>query len=122
VTKAEVVATILQNSKNLERAQVVEVLEAFFDVVKTKMSQGENIYIRGFGSFVNKKRARKIAQNITKRQPVVIPEHFVPVFKPAQEFLDKVKELPIENQSEGVVAEKAAKTSIKPGKAAKAVK
>ncbi len=118
MTKAEVVSAILQNTKDLDRTQVLEVLESFFGVVKTKMSEGENIYIRGFGSFVNKKRAQKLAQNITKKEPVIIPEHFVPIFKPAQEFLDKVKGLQLESE-EVVVEIPAAKAKTKPEKASK---
>ncbi|MBU7576489.1 MAG: HU family DNA-binding protein, partial [Flavihumibacter sp.] len=56
-------------------------------------SQGENIYIRGFGSFITKKRAAKIGRNITKNVAVEIPEHFIPAFKPAKEFVQEVTKL-----------------------------
>jgi DNA-binding protein HU-beta len=55
------------------------------------MSKGENIYVRGFGSFVNKKRAQKVARNISKNTSLVIEEHFVPSFKPAKVFVEQVK-------------------------------
>ena len=57
------------------------------------MSQGENIYIRGFGSFITKKRAAKIGRNIKKNIAVDIPEHYIPAFKPAKEFVHEVKKL-----------------------------
>jgi len=55
------------------------------------MISGENVYVRGFGSFVVKKRAQKTARNISKNTAIIIPEHFVPSFKPAKVFVDKVK-------------------------------
>jgi DNA-binding protein HU-beta len=55
------------------------------------MAAGENIYVRGFGSFVNKKRARKIARNISKNTAIVIDEHYVPSFKPSKVFVDKIR-------------------------------
>jgi DNA-binding protein HU-beta len=66
-------------------------VEAFFSVVKNSMATGENIYVRGFGSFVNRKRAKKIARNISKNTAIVIEEHFVPSFKPSKIFVDKIK-------------------------------
>ena len=113
MTKAEVVAAILQNTKDMDKTQVLDVLENFFDVVKDKMATGENVYIRGFGSFVTKKRAQKIAQNITKKEPVVIPAHYVPVFKPAQEFLEKVKTLKVEPEIEDKKSSEKPKLKVK---------
>ena len=55
------------------------------------MSEGENIYVRGFGSFVNKKRARKIGRNISKNTSIMIEEHYVPSFKPSKTFVEKIK-------------------------------
>ena len=63
----------------------------FFKVVKTSMVGGENVYVRGFGSFVVKKRAKKTARNISKNTAIIIPEHFVPSFKPAKTFVERVK-------------------------------
>jgi DNA-binding protein HU-beta len=70
---------------------VTQTVEAFFKVVKDSMAEGENIYVRGFGSFINKKRAKKIARNISKNTAIVIDEHFVPSFKPSKVFIEKIK-------------------------------
>jgi len=69
-------------------------VEAFFSVVKNTMADGNNIYVRGFGSFVNKKRAKKIARNISKNTALVIEEHYVPSFKPSKIFTEKIKKSP----------------------------
>jgi len=66
-------------------------LKLFFKVVKGAMIGGENVYVRGFGSFVVKKRAEKTARNISKNTAIIIPAHYVPTFKPAKTFVEKVK-------------------------------
>jgi DNA-binding protein HU-beta len=78
-------------ANGIEKEQISAVVEAFFEVVKTSMEKGENIYMRGFGSFVNKKRARKIARNITAKKSMVVEAHFIPSFKPAKVFMEKIK-------------------------------
>ena len=93
MTKAEVVQQIADKT-GIDKADVYTTVEAFFSVVKNSMSNGENIYIRGFGSFVNKKRARKVGRNISKNTAIVIDEHYVPSFKPSKVFLEKVKNSP----------------------------
>jgi len=90
VTKAEVIAQIADQT-GIDKSDVQITVEAFFSVVKNSMAGGENIYIRGFGSFVNKKRAKKIARDILKNTAIVIDEHYVPSFKPSKVFIDKVK-------------------------------
>ena len=90
VTKAEVVQQIAEKT-GIDKADVYTTVEAFFSVVKNSMAEGENIYVRGFGSFVNKKRAKKIGRNISKNTAMVIEEHFVPSFKPSKVFVDKIK-------------------------------
>ncbi|HBH25377.1 MAG TPA: integration host factor subunit beta [Cytophagales bacterium] len=90
MTKAEVIAQI-SDQTGIDKTDVQETVEAFLSVVKNSMAEGENIYIRGFGSFVNKKRARKIARNISKNTAIVIDEHFVPSFKPSKVFVEKIK-------------------------------
>jgi len=90
VTKAEIIAEIAEKT-GIDKADVSVSVEAFFSVVKSTMADGENIYVRGFGSFVNKKRARKIARNISKNTAIVIDEHFVPAFKPSKVFVEKIK-------------------------------
>lgn len=90
VTKADVIAQIADKT-GIDKADVSVTVEAFFNVVKSSMADGENIYVRGFGSFVNKKRAKKIARNISKNTAIVIDEHFVPSFKPSKVFTSKIK-------------------------------
>ncbi|HLW21068.1 MAG TPA: HU family DNA-binding protein [Cyclobacteriaceae bacterium] len=90
VTKAEVIAKISEKT-GIQKDDVTQTIEAFFKVVKDSMSEGENIYVRGFGSFVNKKRAKKIARNISKNTAIVIDEHYVPAFKPSKVFIEKIK-------------------------------
>lgn len=71
---------------------VLVTLESFFTEVKDTLATGENVYIRGFGSFVVKKRAEKIGRHIKKNKAIVIPEHYIPAFKPAKIFIDTVKD------------------------------
>jgi len=90
VTKADIINEIADQT-GIDKADVQEAIEAFFSVIKNSMAEGENIYIRGFGSFINKKRARKVARNISKNTAIVIDEHFVPSFKPSKVFAEKIK-------------------------------
>jgi len=90
VTKADIINEISEKT-GIDKTDVQTTVEAFFSVIKKSMSEGENIYVRGFGSFVNKKRAKKIARNISKNTAIVIEEHFVPSFKPSKMFTEKIK-------------------------------
>jgi DNA-binding protein HU-beta len=90
VTKSDVINEISEKT-GIDKLDVQASVEAFFSVVKTSMADGKNIYVRGFGSFVNKKRAKKIARNISKNTAIVIEEHYVPNFKPSKIFIDKIK-------------------------------
>jgi|TARA_R110000796_G_scaffold96719_1_gene203094 DNA-binding protein HU-beta len=90
VTKADVINQIAEKT-GIDRSDVTTTVETLFTVVKDSMAEGENIYVRGFGSFVNKKRAKKIARNISKNTAIVIDEHFVPSFKPSKVFVEQVK-------------------------------
>jgi DNA-binding protein HU-beta len=90
VTKADIISEIAEKT-GIDKADVSVTVEAFFSVVKNSMAEGENIYVRGFGSFVNKKRARKIARNISKNTAMVIDEHYIPSFKPSKVFVEKIK-------------------------------
>ncbi|MBC6991361.1 MULTISPECIES: HU family DNA-binding protein [Hymenobacter] len=90
MTKAEVIAEIAEKT-GIEKADVSSTVEAFFKVVKDSMAEGSNIYVRGFGSFVNKKRAKKVARNISKNTSIIIDEHFIPSFKPSKTFTSKIK-------------------------------
>lgn len=93
MTKADVINEIAEKT-GIDKADVQASVEAFFSVVKDNMASGENVYVRGFGSFVNKKRAKKIARNISKNTAIVIDEHFIPSFKPSKMFIEKVKNSP----------------------------
>jgi DNA-binding protein HU-beta len=90
MTKADIISEI-STKTGIEKVDVQETVEAFFKVIKNSMIGGENVYVRGFGSFVVKKRAQKTARNISKNTAIIIPEHYVPSFKPAKVFVDKVK-------------------------------
>ena len=90
MTKADVIAQISEKT-GVEKADVQQTLETFFTVVKDSLADGENLYVRGFGSFINKKRARKVARNISKGESMIIDEHYVPSFKPAKVFVEQVK-------------------------------
>ncbi len=91
MTKAEVINEI-SDQTGIERKDVQATVETFFSVVKESMVEGKNIYVRGFGSFVNKKRAKKIARNISKNTSIVIDEHFIPSFKPSKSFVSQIKD------------------------------
>jgi DNA-binding protein HU-beta len=90
MTKAEIVTEII-NKTGLEKVVVQGTVEAFMETMKQSMVKGENIYLRGFGTFLLKKRAAKTGRNITKNTAVKIPAHMIPAFKPSKEFIDDVK-------------------------------
>jgi DNA-binding protein HU-beta len=97
--KADLVATISEKT-GVPKVDVLVTLEMFFKEVKNSLAEGENVYIRGFGSFVIKKRAKKIGRHIKKNEAIEIPEHFIPSFKPAKIFVEQVKENVTELPSE----------------------
>ncbi|MBR5464484.1 MAG: integration host factor subunit beta [Alistipes sp.] len=90
MTKADIVSEIAKNT-GVEKVQVMAIVEAFMESVKNSMESGNNVYLRGFGSFIIKKRATKVARNISKNTTITIPEHNIPAFKPAKSFAAKVK-------------------------------
>ncbi len=90
MTKADVITKISEQT-GIDKTDVSATVEAFFSVVKNSMADGNNVYVRGFGSFVNKKRARKVARNISKNTAIIIDEHFIPSFKPSKVFIEKIK-------------------------------
>lgn len=90
MTKADIVNEI-SRSTGLEKAAVLEIVEKFMEVVKGNMSEGNNVYLRGFGSFIIKTRKEKTARNISKNTAIKIPEHKIPAFKPSRVFMDKIK-------------------------------
>ncbi len=90
MTKADIVSEIAKQT-GAEKVLIQDVVEAFMDEVKESLAKGENVYLRGFGSFIVKKRATKVARNISKNTTIVIPEHNIPAFKPAKTFSAKLK-------------------------------
>lgn len=90
MTKAEIVNEI-SKSTGLDKTQVLTTVEKFMQVVKESLSEGENVYLRGFGSFIVKVRQQKTARNISKNTTIVIPEHKIPAFKPSKVFMEEVK-------------------------------
>ena len=90
--KADLVNKI-SDKTGIPKVDVLVTLETMFKEVKDTLASGENIYIRGFGSFITKKRAAKIGRNIKKNTAVHIPEHFIPAFKPSKEFMKEVKQI-----------------------------
>ena len=90
MTKADIVNEIAKNT-GIEKVTVQKTVEAFMETVKDSMVKGSNVYLRGFGSFIVKKRAKKTARNISKNTTIIIPAHNIPAFKPAKTFVNKVK-------------------------------
>lgn len=85
MTKAELVNEISLKT-GADRKEVLQIVERFTDNVKISLANGENVYLRGFGSFIVKHRAEKVARNINKNISVVVPAHDVPAFKPSRDF------------------------------------
>ena len=90
MTKADIVNEIAKNT-GIEKVTAQKTVEAFMESVKDSMVAGNNVYLRGFGSFIVKKRAKKTARNISKTTTIIIPAHNIPAFKPAKTFINKVK-------------------------------
>ena len=90
MTKADIVNEISEKT-GIEKMTVQATIEAFMKTIRNSMVEGKNVYLRGFGTFVVKKRAEKIGRNISKNTTVVIPAHYIPAFKPAKTFSERVK-------------------------------
>ena len=90
MTKAHIVNEITKNT-GVDKEMVLNIIEAFMEAIKNSIAQEENVYLRGFGSFVVKKRAQKTARNIPKNTAMIIPEHNIPSFKPAKTFTELLK-------------------------------
>ncbi|HBF87816.1 MAG TPA: integration host factor subunit beta [Bacteroidales bacterium] len=90
MTKADIINEISKKT-GIEKVTVQKSVEAFMESIKDSLVKGNNVYLRGFGSYVVKKRAKKTARNISKNTTIIIPEHFIPSFKPAKSFVNKVK-------------------------------
>ena len=90
MTKIEIVREIASKT-GLEKKDVLVIVESLMETIKTSMTNGEEVFLRGFGSFIIKHRADKTARNISKNTTIIVPAHDIPVFKPAKEFMDQVK-------------------------------
>jgi len=90
MTKQDLVNDISKQT-GIEKVAVSKTVEALMETIKSSMVKNQNIFLRGFGSFIVKKRAKKTARNISKNTTMIIPEHFIPAFKPAKEFMVKIK-------------------------------
>ena len=93
--KADIVNEIAKNT-GIDKGTVLATVESFMEAVKDSLANNENVYLRGFGSFIVKKRAQKTARNISKNTTLIIPEHNIPAFKPAKSFVAQVKKLDVE--------------------------
>lgn len=90
MTKADIVNEIAK-STGVEKVLVQTIVEAFMENVRNSLIDNNNVYLRGFGSFIIKKRVQKVARNISKNTTITIPEHNIPAFKPSKSFVAKVK-------------------------------
>ena len=90
MTKAEIVTEIAAKT-GIEKQVVMQVVEGMMETIKTSMINGEEVFLRGFGSFIIKHRAEKTARNISKNTTMIIPAHNIPAFKPAKSFVEKLK-------------------------------
>lgn len=90
MTKTDIVNEIAK-STGVEKVLVQTIVEAFMENVRNSLIDNNNVYLRGFGSFIIKKRAQKVARNISKNTTITIPEHNIPAFKPSKSFVAKVK-------------------------------
>ena len=95
MTKEAFVNEIAKNT-GIEKVQVQQVVESFMENIKETMMAGNNVYLRGFGSFIIKRRAQKVARNISKNTTITIPAHNIPAFKPSKTFAGEVKAKSIE--------------------------
>jgi len=91
MTKADIVNEVSKNT-GIEKVVVQKAVEATMEAIKGSLAEGDNVYLRGFGSFIIKKRAQKTARNISKNTTIIIPEHNIPAFKPAKTFVNSVKD------------------------------
>lgn len=90
MTKADIINQISKET-GIEKVAVQKTVEAFMDTVKDSLEKGNNVYLRGFGSFIVKHRAEKTARNISKNTSIIIPAHNIPAFKPSKTFVNQVK-------------------------------
>jgi DNA-binding protein HU-beta len=90
MTKADLIAKITEET-GLERNEVSRAVESMMEFIKSSLTNGQNVYLRGFGSFVVRERKQKTGRNISKNTTIIIPAHNIPSFKPAKVFVEQVK-------------------------------
>ncbi|WP_341657799.1 HU family DNA-binding protein [Blattabacterium cuenoti] len=90
MTKADIITEIISETGS-ERIDTQKVIETFMEKIKQSLTSGENVYLRGFGSFIIKFRAKKLGRHISKDMSIVIPAHNIPAFKPSKSFTELVK-------------------------------
>ena len=95
MTKADIVNEIAKRT-GVDKTSVLATVESFMDVVKDSLANDDNVYLRGFGSFIVKRRAQKTARNISKNTTIIIPAHNIPAFKPSKTFVSQVKDLKVD--------------------------
>ncbi len=88
--KSDIVAVIAKET-GIDNVTVQRIVETLMGTVKESLMKDKNVYLRGFGSFIVKKRAQKTARNITANSTLIVPEHYIPYFKPSKSFINKVK-------------------------------
>lgn len=92
MTKAEIVNTIVLET-DINKKDVMAIVESLMEEIKNALEKEEPVYLRGFGSFIMKRRAEKTARNINQNTTIIIPAHNIPAFKPAKEFVKEVSKL-----------------------------
>ena len=90
MTKADIVNEIAKET-GADKLTILNTVESFMDIVKKSLAKNEDVFLRGFGSFIVKKRAQKTARNISKNTTLIIPEHNIPAFKPSKTFAEMLK-------------------------------
>ena len=90
MTKAEIVNEIAQQT-GIDKQTIMKTVEAFMVTVKDALANDEEVFLRGFGSFIIKKRAQKTGRDISKNTSIIIPEHNIPAFKPDKVFIEQLK-------------------------------
>lgn len=91
MTKADII-NVISEQTGLPKKDVSATVEAFMEVIKKSLlEKKDNVYLRGFGSFIVKHRAEKTARNISKNTTITIAAHDFPSFKPAKSFIAKMK-------------------------------
>ena len=91
MTKADIINKIVEDT-GLPKKDVAATIEAFMAEIREVMAEEkENVYLRGFGTFVVKRRAQKTDRNISKNTTLVIDAHDIPAFKPCRSFIEKMK-------------------------------